>query len=123
MRWLGVLGFACALLAGCGETDTTSPERSSSGDDVDTLYADHAGAYNACKDFVKRQLRAPGTAQFPDYFDADGEVAVSRNGDTYVVVSHVDADNAFGALLQNEFVCEIRDEGEQWRAVNVEVIE
>lgn len=82
-------------------------------------------AFNVCKDFVKDRLRAPGTASFRNFFEDDGEVQVSGTGSgPYTVRSSVDSENGFGANVRTNFVCEVRNTGgENWRLVNLNVLE
>lgn len=102
-RGVAVLVALGVILTGCSDV----------GDDPEVQ---EAMAFEMCKDFVKDRLKAPATAAFPDYWDKDGEVSVTRSGDTYTVVSHVDAQNSFGALLSNDFECEVTNvEGDRWR--------
>jgi hypothetical protein len=76
--------------------------------------------------FVKDRLKAPATAEFPACFTLTGggtKFASPRKGgiDTvFTVVSHVDAQNGFGAKLRNNFVAEVRYTGdERWQLVNL----
>src|SRR5688572_7920328 len=74
-------------------------------------------AFRACQQYVTRTLRAPGSAQFPDYNDAD----VSDQHPFYVVRSSVDAQNGFGALLRTSYTCEVEREGEGFKLVDLKV--
>lgn len=68
-------------------------------------------AFEMCKTFVERQLKAPSTATFRNYYENDGEVNVTGDGDgPYTVVSTVDAENSFGAKIRNSFVCTVTHE-------------
>ena len=60
-----------------------------------------------CQDFVRDNLRSPSSADFP--FFAGGAVAMGNNA--YMVRSYVDAQNAFGAAIRNDYVCQIRFTG------------
>lgn len=131
-RLTGVLVLCVALLlAGCGgggggsdrgsgasdvEERTDEPDEPSESD----LMAEEASAYDACKEFVEARLKAPSTAEFPDYWDQDDEVRVAGVGeDMFTIQSHVDAENGFGAQIQTQFVCEVRDRGDRWRLVDL----
>jgi hypothetical protein len=63
-----------------------------------------------CEDAVKRRLRAPGTADFP-FGNATNAEALGNN--RYRLRSYVDAQNAFGAKLRNNFVCIVEGSGEK----------
>ena len=73
---------------------------------------DAIGAYDVCKQFVERRLTSPASAEYPDYFEDDGEVTVWRlaNGD-YRVYSQVDSENGFGASLRSVFQCTVDYKG------------
>lgn len=63
-----------------------------------------------CEDFVKRQLKSPGTAEFPGALDAD-YAKTSVLSDTkpwkYKVTGVVDSQNSFGATVRNDYVCTV----------------
>lgn len=83
--------------------------------------ADHShSAFIACKEFVRRDLRAPATAEFRNY--AAGGAAVSVAGTTYTVTSSVDSQNGFGALIRSHFTCTVRREGGDWRLMDLDLI-
>jgi hypothetical protein len=58
------------------------------------------------QDAVKTQLRAPSSANFPGcVFDADQyEVRGAPDGKTFWVISYVDSQNGFGAMLRTKYV-------------------
>lgn len=101
-----VLGavLAVAVLAGC-QTGGGGISPSSQGE---------SGAYNACKKFVKDDLKAPSTASFADH-------SVSQDGSTYTVTGQVDAENSFGAKIRNDYTCTVTDTGDSWHLENVDV--
>jgi hypothetical protein len=72
------------------------------------------GAYNACKTYVKGQLKAPSTASFADH-------SVTHNGSTYTVAGAVDAENSFGAKIRNTYTCSVTDTGSSWHLEDVSV--
>ncbi len=82
-----------------------------------TARNDQAGAFAACTQFVERTLRSPGSAQHPAFLDA----AVSNEDPVYVVTSHVDSQNGFGALLRTSYRCEVAREGQGWKLVDLKV--
>ena len=59
------------------------------------------------QDFVRDNLRSPSSADFPFF----GRDAVAMGNNAYVVRSYVDAENAFGAALRNDYVCQLRFTG------------
>ena len=88
--------------------------------DADDL---RSSAFDVCTQFVEDRLKSPGSAKFRNYFQDDGEVTVTGSGDgPYIVTSSVDSENSFGALLRNNFVCEVRHiDGTQWRLVDLSI--
>lgn len=80
-------------------------------------------AFDVCRDFVKDRLRSPGSAEFRNYFQDDGEVVVTGSGDgPYVVSSTVDSQNGFGALLRSDFTCTVNyTGGSNWRLVDLQM--
>lgn len=93
------------------------------GDDEDNEEDRAFGAFDVCKEFVTDRLRSPGSAEFRNYFEDDGEVRVTGTGNgPYVVRSTVDSQNGFGALLRSDFTCTVNHVGDgNWRLVRVEV--
>ncbi len=77
-------------------------------------------SYDACayaQVFVKRQLKAPSTAKFPYCSTA----TIVHDGNTWTVLSYVDAQNSFGAMLRSEFIAviEYRPGTKEWYPTNV----
>lgn len=104
-------------------TSTTDP-RSDASADVASAYrrdSPHFKAYEACKDLVNSQLKAPGSASYPDYFDFDGEVIVLANDDgSYSVASHVDAENSFGGEVRTKWACGVSPvAGNEWQGTAI----
>lgn len=63
-----------------------------------------------CQDYVKDQLVAPGSANFPL-----GANVFDMKRQRYVVKSHVDAQNLYGAMLRSHFHCDVQFIGGKWR--------
>jgi len=76
-------------------------------------------AWVMCQDFAEQRLRAPSTAEFPWMSEAD--ISYMGEGEFYIR-AYVDAKNALGATLRNDFVCRIQhDEGKRWSLKNMEI--
>jgi hypothetical protein len=59
-------------------------------------------ALSMCELFVKGRLKAPSTAKFGHVWDT----TTTGSGDgPYQVSGYVDAQNSFGAMLRNYYVC------------------
>lgn len=90
MRYrLVLLAFAASvLLSACNN-------------DLDPMARDFM-AYDACKDAVSQQLKAPSTADF----QSETDVAYDETGgDGISIAGYVDAENGFGAKLRVQFIC------------------
>lgn len=78
-------------------------------------------AFVQCKNAVKESLRAPSTADFkllPDYEGVDEHTGI------ITIKSFVDAQNAFGAMLRNNFICKMHYSGmpkDQWTVVEIKL--
>lgn len=112
------IAVALIIVAGmCGAADD--------GDEPDATEDLEFGAFDVCTQFVKDRLKSPGSAEFRNYFEDDGEVIVTGSGNgPYTVMSSVDSQNGFGAMIRTDFVCEVTNTGgENWRLVNLVVDE
>lgn len=58
---------------------------------------------------VKNNLKAPSTAKFPTYSDADFK---DLGNNEFAITSYVDAQNGFGAMLRSNFVVKIKVDDE-----------
>lgn len=65
-----------------------------------------AAAWTACERFVSEQLKAPSTAEFSGF---DTQISDLGNG-RYVVRGYVDAENSFGAMIRNDYLCRVEHE-------------
>ena len=69
-------------------------------------------AYVMSQQFVEDRLKAPASADFPTTSQADIR---HLGGGRYQVVSYVDSQNAFGAMIRNHYTCELHtDDGDRW---------
>ncbi len=78
-------------------------------------------AFVMSQNFVKRQLRAPATADFPSW---PSEYRVQAIGDCkYQVESYVDAQNGFGALIRSNYSAAMQffPESGGWTALEVNI--
>lgn len=75
------------------------------------------GAVLMCEDFVKDRLKAPSTADFQNIYDAQSS---EISTDVFVVVSHVDAENSFGAMIRTIFQCKVKYIGnDRWELLEL----
>jgi hypothetical protein len=74
-------------------------------------------AWVACQLFVKEDLVAPATADFPWW----GEVEVVQlNATDFEVRSYVDSENLMGAKVRTFFTCKVRYTEESWLLLELE---
>lgn len=69
---------------------------------------------DACRDAVRARLKSPSTAQFP------GNDRVEQTGKVYRVFGSVDAQNAFGAMLREDYRCVANVDGDGWSIYSVD---
>lgn len=61
-------------------------------------------AFVQCKNFVQERLRAPATADFPFLERTSWDMG----NNTWVVKSHVDSQNGFGAMIRSKWYCKVQ---------------
>ncbi|MBF0352282.1 MAG: zinc ribbon domain-containing protein [SAR324 cluster bacterium] len=77
-----------------------------------------ASAQVHCESFVKKNLKAPSTAQFASY----SEVKISGYGDgPWTVIGYVDAQNSFGAKIRSTYTCTIHYSGDKIYLDNLQI--
>lgn len=94
MRGRGVLLalMLALLILACGCGGSEKPDKTT--------------AWIAAKDFVKSQLKAPATAEFPACYGDECVTEVGAN--RYRIDAYVDSENSFGALVRTPFYAVIR---------------
>jgi hypothetical protein len=103
------LGVFVLLAIGSTESSSSSVEHS------ETM------AHIMCQDFVKNRLKAPRTAKFPR--SSEARTTDLGNG-RYRVISYVDAQNSFGALIRTRYACTVQYTGnDRWRLEALDFLE
>ena len=75
-------------------------------------------AFYITKQFVEKNLKAPATADFASITDT----RITHAGDTYFVVSYVDAQNSFGAQVRTVFNATVQHNGDgKWTLVKLDM--
>ena len=108
MKWIlfAAIGVILIMLvAGCDTEMREAPRQ------------DALGAYTAAKMYVKERLRSPATADFP--WRRAEDVATFLGDDTYKVVSYVDSQNGFGAVVRMYFVAEVKGYEYDWTLIDL----
>jgi hypothetical protein len=81
----------------------------SGGDDNKNKVTDHnTMASVICKEYVKNSLLSPSTADFPWPSSSDTKEFANK---IYEVRSYVDAQNGFGAMIRNNYYCQLQYTG------------
>lgn len=85
--------------------------------------SDTTMAFVMSQEFVKRNLKAPSTAEFP--WITDDQVAIStRPGCAFHVIAWVDAQNGFGAQIRSNYVVDLKlldDEAGSWQMTDIRI--
>lgn len=69
-----------------------------------------------CREFVKKTLKAPSTAEFQNYNDFS---AYGTGNGPFEIIGYVDAQNSFGAKLRTQFTCKLFKSGSNWELMNL----
>lgn len=73
-------------------------------DEIARKCSDVVAMFHRSRDFVRDRLKAPSTASFPWASEARVQHV---SGCRYLIVSHVDAQNSFGAMIRSAWVVDI----------------
>jgi len=80
---------------------------------------DNISAFVMSKEFVKEQLRAPSTADFPWY---EKSFVTDLGGGRFRVSAYVDAQNSFGAKLRSNYTCVLGStDGDTWIVESINI--
>jgi hypothetical protein len=66
---------------------------------------DRSDACFASQKFVRDELKAPSTAEFPDWTESNCQA--TQSGNVWTVRSFVDAENSFGAQVRSDYTAEM----------------
>jgi hypothetical protein len=111
---LAFVVFAGMVTVGLGMSGSKSTSGGSSFDDNKTW------AITMAQAFVKERLKSPSSASFPWSYD---EYRVSNIGGEWSVSGYVDAVNGFNANLRTRWSLRMRDEGDNWRLLSINIRE
>ncbi|MBE6380068.1 MAG: hypothetical protein E7047_03980 [Lentisphaerae bacterium] len=80
----------------------------------------NAEAWYIAKQFAKKDLKTPATADFPA-LHADGVTVTDLGDGQYSVSGYVDVENSFGAKVRQHFIVEVqkRQKGDTWSSGGV----
>ncbi|TYK60160.1 hypothetical protein [Pseudomonas synxantha] len=79
-------------------------------------------AFVMSQNFVKQRLKAPSTAEFPYITDRGVRVDIMPNC-SFAVSAHVDAQNAFGAAIRNQYTVKMsyNRASKMWSATDLNI--
>ena len=84
------------------------------------LSSKKVSAWVAVQQFVKKKAQSPSSVRFPGWIHTDDRIE-SLGNDRYRSVGKVEYKNAFGVVLESEFICEVIDKGnENWSCTLLE---
>lgn len=109
-----------AAIKSCNEPKPTStPVEDKYRKEAETVRYLKYQAFNRAQHVIKSALKAPSTADFPDFYDEKENSKVTHNGDTYVVQSYVDSQNSFGAMLRAHYTVTMIYMNGEWTLTEV----
>ena len=74
-------------------------------------------AWFSATNYVEQSLKAPRTAKFPRYNE---EYVTYAGNDIFIISAYVDAQNSFGAMIRNNFRCEVeRVNSTNWKLISL----
>ncbi len=114
---LSLSAFSLFLVFAAGSSDDRTPEQKAKDDCEDTTMA-----FIMSRNFVKKQLKSPSTANFPDAYDKG--VGISYQGECkHKIWAYVDAQNSFGATIRTEYYAEVQNEygTDTWRLLDLQM--
>ncbi|WP_363826046.1 hypothetical protein [Sphingobium sp. LMC3-1-1.1] len=81
-------------------------------------------AFVMSQNFIRDQLKSPASAQFPNVTDKDVHVTPSKNAGkcSFTVLTPVDSQNSFGAMMRTRFLVELApddESGKSWRLIHI----
>jgi hypothetical protein len=91
----------------------------SGSDSEHTLLPTKTDAWVMAQGFVRKNLKAPATADFPWYSD---EYVTDLGNQIFQVAAYVDAENSFGAKIRSKFICKVKYVGnDNWVLRDIEI--
>ncbi len=91
---IGILFLVVISFSGCDSTSENNNTNTST-----------SMASIQAKEYVKKSLKSPSTAKFPGLWELanDGVVAYEKETNKYEIISYVDSQNSFGAMIRSNW--------------------
>jgi hypothetical protein len=78
-------------------------------------------AYYTATQFIKKRLKSPSTAEFPNPKYA--RIQLLEDGATYKIYGYVDSQNSYGAMLRVNWYAKLIRSGQEWRLLDMKIYE
>lgn len=118
IKWVLIVFVSFLILSGI--ISTCQDENPTPKTEVQIEQDREISAYTVSKDFIKKTLKAPSTAKFAHTYGEDPATVKKLENGNYRVVMWVDAQNAFGVMLRNRFVIEVKpQENDMWKLISI----
>lgn len=109
--WTWVVVALFFLYVVGSSNDGQNPNKSSETDQVTVCFM--------ARQYIEKSLKAPGSAKFQDCFEVNIQ---DLGGDKFKVSGYVDSQNAFGAMLRNYYVVQMKYTGDKkWQLLDVRI--
>ena len=111
--WIFIVIVVLAVIVSGPDDNTSSSSSSEAKKEQRTDWRSRDNtvrAHSVLKQHVRQHLKAPSTAKFPNVWD-EGVVIRKRDNQEYTVVSYVDAQNPFGAMIRTGFAGRVKQTG------------
>lgn len=128
---LGIVIVAVILISNLGgESDkpaSTGPDAKPTAKQAvsaeDKLKHNLETACYIARSFVRKQLKAPSSAEFPHCDDIKTWAVPDQEG-VYRSQAYVDSKNAFGVMVRTQYICTVKDIGnEKWKILDFKFAE
>lgn len=109
--------FVFFMVLAAGSSDDRTPEQKAA-----ETCADKISAYVHSKYFVEKRLKSPASAKFPSM--ASEGVVVNYEGECrHTILSYVDAQNSFGAMIRTKYLAEVQyqKEAQSWSLIDLQM--
>lgn len=125
--WAFLVMFLGIGTLGYNERKNPPPPKTPEQIAADQTFSDGIDARSWAEIYVKKSLKAPSTAKFPNRLDYKYAQGKDKKGkkikDVWEVSSYVDAQNSFGAMLRQNWYVKLKKEGDSWRLLDVQMWE
>jgi hypothetical protein len=110
-----IIGLAAVIFTCCCIVASNTPKQTTSKSQDKAIEA-----FIVSQEFVKARLKAPSTAKFPG--PSQAQVLIGKDNQ-YRVISYVDSQNSFGAMLRGNYECLVKYDPakDKWFPVTVDI--